>query len=188
MSPCHSRQAFQLAHPPVAPRSTGWRGQYYGLTTRRSLATTPMAPACALISATALACRFCKTKHTAAGRGRRGAWRYWPLLAVQPIRPSPMPRPAATRCLPPVAGMRRWPGRSFDIVIYEPPHRPAAFVRPTMYDRLTPFLLFAEQQGAARQTDGLGMLVEQAAESFLLWRGIKPRTLPLIAQIRAGLL
>ena len=94
-------------------------------------------------------------------------------------------------------------GQSFDIVINatsaslaneQPPLPAGCFASGSLaYDMMygkgqTPFLLFAEQQGAARQTDGLGMLVEQAAESFLLWRGIKPRTLPLIAQIRAGLL
>lgn len=38
----------------------------------------------------------------------------------------------------------------------------------------TPFLRWAQDQGAQRLADGLGMLVEQAAESFTLWRGVRP--------------
>jgi shikimate dehydrogenase len=38
----------------------------------------------------------------------------------------------------------------------------------------------------ARATDGLGMLVEQAAESYLLWRGRRPATREVIAELRAG--
>ncbi|MBO9491241.1 shikimate dehydrogenase [Endozoicomonas sp. G2_1] len=41
---------------------------------------------------------------------------------------------------------------------------------------LTPFLQQAQQAGAVRLIDGLGMLVEQAAESFRIWRGVKPET------------
>lgn len=40
----------------------------------------------------------------------------------------------------------------------------------------TPFLKFARDDGAAKICDGLGMLVEQAAESFYLWRGVRPNT------------
>jgi shikimate dehydrogenase len=49
---------------------------------------------------------------------------------------------------------------------------------------LTPFLAWATQQGVTRYADGLGMLVEQAAEAFFLWRGIKPQTLTIIQQLR----
>ena len=42
---------------------------------------------------------------------------------------------------------------------------------------------WAQQQGAVKVLDGLGMLVEQAAESFYLWRGVKPDTQPVINQL-----
>lgn len=53
-----------------------------------------------------------------------------------------------------------------------------------MYGRDTPFLAFARSHGAAT-ADGLGMLVEQAAEAFFLWRGVRPDTAPVIASLRA---
>jgi len=51
----------------------------------------------------------------------------------------------------------------------------------------TVFNTWARQQGAAKTMDGLGMLVEQAAESFFMWRHIKPDTAPVIAKLRAQL-
>jgi shikimate dehydrogenase len=41
---------------------------------------------------------------------------------------------------------------------------------------LTPFLALAHASGAARLADGVGMLVEQAAEGFAWWRGVRPDT------------
>lgn len=52
----------------------------------------------------------------------------------------------------------------------------------------TPFMQWAQQRDAQKILDGLGMLVEQAAESFLHWRGVRPETAPVIQQIRNDLL
>lgn len=48
----------------------------------------------------------------------------------------------------------------------------------------TPFMLWATQHGARQALDGLGMLVEQAAEAFFLWRGVRPQTVPVIEALR----
>jgi len=67
----------------------------------------------------------------------------------------------------------------------EPVFAPDALAYDMMYGRDTPFLAFALAQGA-RAADGLGMLVEQAAEAFFLWRGVRPLTAPVIALLRAA--
>ncbi|RMD79232.1 MAG: shikimate dehydrogenase [Gammaproteobacteria bacterium] len=51
----------------------------------------------------------------------------------------------------------------------------------------TPFLRWARGRGAGPLVDGLGMLVEQAAESFWLWRQVRPRTRPVLETLRAEL-
>lgn len=53
-----------------------------------------------------------------------------------------------------------------------------------MYARETPFMAQARANGA-QVIDGLGMLVEQAAEAFYLWRGVRPATAPIIAMLRS---
>ena len=54
-----------------------------------------------------------------------------------------------------------------------------------MYGKgVTPFLHFAREDGAAKVSDGLGMLVEQAAEAFQLWRDVRPDTKPVHAKLR----
>jgi shikimate dehydrogenase len=52
-----------------------------------------------------------------------------------------------------------------------------------VYGRDTPFLAAARAAGA-RTSDGLGMLVEQAAESFFIWRGVRPQTRAVLDELR----
>ena len=54
-----------------------------------------------------------------------------------------------------------------------------------MYGRDTPFLSFARTHGATATSDGLGMLIEQAAEAFFVWRGERPETAAVIAALRS---
>ena len=49
------------------------------------------------------------------------------------------------------------------------------------------FMAWAKQHGAGGIADGLGMLVEQAAESFHIWRGIQPETKAVISDLRSRL-
>jgi shikimate dehydrogenase len=93
-------------------------------------------------------------------------------------------------------------GKQFDLVINgtsaslqgELPPLPDDLLAPgaLCYDMMygaqpTVFMRWARDRGAAQVLDGLGMLVEQAAESFFLWRGVRPATAPVIAELRAKL-
>lgn len=64
---------------------------------------------------------------------------------------------------------------------------PGALAYEMMYGKgETAFARFALSEGAARVADGLGMLVEQAAEAFEVWRGVRPDTAPVLAMLRAS--
>jgi shikimate dehydrogenase len=66
-------------------------------------------------------------------------------------------------------------------------YAPGSLAYDMVYGRgLTTFLRQARGQGAATLADGLGMLVEQAAEAFALWRGVRPDTAAVRAQLRAA--
>jgi len=62
---------------------------------------------------------------------------------------------------------------------------PGACAYDMMYaDKPTLFMEYAQTIGAALASDGLGMLVEQAAESFFVWRGAHPATAHVIEELR----
>jgi shikimate dehydrogenase len=97
------------------------------------------------------------------------------------------------------SGFKELKGKHFDIVINgtaaslkgEIPPLPDnlftthALAYDMMYgEKSKPFLDWAAVHGAAQVVDGLGMLVEQAAESYLIWRGVRPETKPVIEKLR----
>jgi len=96
-------------------------------------------------------------------------------------------------------GLNEVEGSDFDIVINGtsaslqgdlPPLPESIFrINSCSYDMMysaqaTPFMLWSTNNGAEKVFDGLGMLVEQAAESFYLWRKVRPETGPVIQHIR----
>jgi shikimate dehydrogenase len=98
------------------------------------------------------------------------------------------------------SGFNELKGKHFDIVINgtaaslkgEIPPLPDnlftthALAYDMMYgEKSKPFLDWAAVHGAVQLVDGLGMLVEQAAESYLIWQGVRPETQPVIEKLRA---
>ncbi|WP_101674197.1 shikimate dehydrogenase [Alloalcanivorax mobilis] len=88
----------------------------------------------------------------------------------------------------------------FDVVINavsaglhgEMPALPPGLIAPGAhaYDMVygaqaTPFMIWARQQGAGEIRDGLGMLVEQAAQAYRIWRGRRPHTGPVLSALRS---
>ena len=73
--------------------------------------------------------------------------------------------------LPPIASSLIEPGKTlcYDMMYGKEP---------------TPFCVWATEHGAGHVMDGLGMLAEQAAEAFYLWRGVRPDTAPALAELR----
>lgn len=93
-------------------------------------------------------------------------------------------------------------GRSFDLIINatsaglsgKMPELPGAVLteRSCCYDMVygaqpTAFMHWAAHHAAWAVADGLGMLVEQAAQSFYIWRRVRPETRPVIRQVREAL-
>lgn len=99
-------------------------------------------------------------------------------------------------------GYTELPGQTFDVVINAtsasltgelPPVSDEVFQHTVLayelaYGKgLTPFLRLAREAGVARLADGVGMLVEQAAEAFEWWRGVRPHTRPVIERLTVPL-
>lgn len=100
-------------------------------------------------------------------------------------------------------GYEHIPDKKFDIVINataaslqgDLPPLPDTLLsdNASCYDMMygakpTPFMEWAKKHKAANVLDGLGMLVEQAAESFYIWRGVKPETKIVIEKLRKELI
>jgi shikimate dehydrogenase len=96
-------------------------------------------------------------------------------------------------------GFRYISGGAFDVIINatsaslsgDIPAVPTSVIGPETicYDMAygkadTPFLRWALKLGCARTLQGWGMLVEQAAESFRIWRGVRPATAPVLTALK----
>ena len=140
-----------------------------------------------------------------AGGAARGV--ILPLLECRPASLTIVNRTAAkAQELAAIFGIRaaelgQLPAAGFDIIINAtsgnlsgqvPAIAPAVFAQCELaYDMAygrepTAFMRFAAEAGARQSADGLGMLVEQAAESYRLWRGFSPTTASVLAALRAG--
>ena len=144
-----------------------------------------------------------------AGGAARGV--VLPLLRARPAALAIANRTVAKACalerrfasFGPVTGgdYARLGGQQFDLIINatsaslagELPPLPGGVFAPgsLAYDMVygsapTRFLGYARDQGAARLADGLGMLLAQAAESYWLWRGVRPDTGPVLERLRQG--
>ena len=99
-------------------------------------------------------------------------------------------------------GLSHFAGQRFDVVVNAtsaslrgemPAITPDVFAQGALayelvYGKgLTPFLRFAQNAGAVRLADGVGMLVEQAAEAFEWWRGVRPDTRTVITTLTVPL-
>jgi shikimate dehydrogenase len=99
-------------------------------------------------------------------------------------------------------GFADLPGEKFDVVINgtsaslqgDLPPLPDDLLakHAVLYDMMyaaepTPFMQWGAKHGAVLCLDGLGMLVEQAAESFYIWRGVRPQTTPVISVLRSAM-
>lgn len=94
-------------------------------------------------------------------------------------------------------GFESLAGRSFDLVINATSagladtalplpatlFAPGSLAYEMLYGRATPFMAQARAAGC-RVADGLGMLVEQAAEAFHVWRGVRPATAPVLVALK----
>lgn len=103
----------------------------------------------------------------------------------------------AVQVKPDGTGFAGLAGRTFDLVINATStglsnavlplptsvFAPRSVAYEMVYARETPFMAQAQAAGA-RVADGLGMLVEQAAEAFFVWRGIRPHTAPVLAALK----
>jgi shikimate dehydrogenase len=107
---------------------------------------------------------------------------------------------AALSSLPVACGFAQLAGQTFDLVINAtstglsatalplPPQifAPHGLAYEMVYGRQTPFMQQARAAGSLglQVVDGLGMLVEQAAEAFSLWRGVRPATGPVLRALQ----
>lgn len=155
-----------------------------------------------------LACPLAGRRILLVGAGGAARGVLAPLLAEQPAELRLVNRSAdkavalgAAFGLP-AGGLASAAGSRFDLVVNATaaslsdaaPDLPGGLYAPgaLAYDmfyaaRPTAFMRQAAADGASRQADGLGMLVEQAAEAFFVWRGRRPETAPVLARLRERL-